>query len=180
MNDQHQEISELRKENQRLRAMLARAGVTVLPNVDLPTPAELDRIFTRVLAAYPVLNYPETNKEEVYNAMHFLCFVFRTDKVNTDRSTGYFTDHCRDWLRQQGLHPASMGLRSFCVAAIASGISFSGDYPYLSFGISMGSASKPSNKWRETLEHVPRPLPNSNYLDRPQQQQTSIRETVKL
>jgi hypothetical protein len=184
MTDQDEEIEQLQKENQRLRAQLARAGVTVLPSVDLPTPSELDRIVAKILSAYPVLNSPEVSKAEVANAIHFLTFVFRTEKVNTDRSTGYWTDCATEWLRAQGLHPASMGLRSFIVAVIASGISFTLDkdnFPFgISFGINLGSASKPSNAWRRTLESVPRPVESENYLRPVERNIQMVRETIKL
>jgi hypothetical protein len=183
MSDLEEEIERLTAENNRLRYQLSRAGVAVLPNIDLPSPFELNSIMARVLAAYPVLDAEEANKEEVANGIRFLAFVFRTEKPNTERSTGFWTDTAREFLRAQGLHPASMGLRSLCVAAIASGISFTplDDWPFgISFGISLGSASRPSNKWRETLESVPRPVPTENYM-RPVERQTQmVRETIKL
>lgn len=179
-----EEAERLTAECQRVRSMLARAGVTILPQVDLPTPSELETIISRIFAAYPILNSPEVDKREVYNAIHFLKFVFRTEKVNTERSHGYWTDTAREFLRAQGLHPANMGLRSFCVAAIASGISFTLDeknFPWsgLSFGLSLGSACRPSNKWRETLDQVSRPVEDGNYLRSNEERGHMVRETVK-
>jgi hypothetical protein len=76
MTDQ-ETIEYLQKENARLRGMLSRAGVAMLPNVDLPDAEELERLYRMVTSSFPVLKFPETQKQEFYNAIHFLVFVYR-------------------------------------------------------------------------------------------------------
>ena len=52
-----------------------------------------------------------------------------------------------------------MTLPAFTVAAIASCVAYSpiSDFPYISFGLSLGSAGRPSAAWRNVLASGVRP-----------------------
>lgn len=154
------ELKELQDENFRLRAMLARAGVTVPPSAELPNEEELDKLIAMVEAAHPRLKCPDgskefiaANKTEVFNAIHFLCFAFRTEKLATQRSPAFWFDALREWAANRGYANVKVNLRPFTVAAIASRVAYSpiDNYPYLSFGLSLGGVGQPSTAWRDTL-----------------------------
>ena len=169
MTDQDQ-IRQLETENTRLRAMLARAGVTILPEPDLPNSEELDRLLKMVERAEPRLKCPEgskeviaINREQFANAIHFLCFVYRVDKPNNSYAASVWVDGCREWLRSQAIHPSEMSLRPFVAAALASGIVYEplSEYPFgVNLGISLGSATRPSTAWRDVVlrNGIPSPV----------------------
>ena len=160
------QIRELETENNRLRSMLARARISLLPSADLPNEAELDRLLAMVEQKYPQLKCPAdevaATKAQFAHAMHFLTYVYRKDEPNTEMSASYWTDMAKDWLATQGYHVRAIALRPFVAAAVASGIVYGplDDWPYgINLGISLGSASRPSSAWRDVLKRgVPQPV----------------------
>ena len=142
------EIRQLEQENYRLRAMLARHGVSILLAVDLPDDAELTRLLEMVERAYQSLKCPPeiiaTNKWQFANAIHWMAFAYRTDRVKTEYAASFWFDAYREWARDQGYSDTQMNLRPFTAAAIVSGVLFSpmDNYPYLSFGLSLGSVGQ--------------------------------------
>ena len=95
------DINDLKAENNRLRSMLARAGISILPAADLPNDQELNRLLEMVERAHPLLKCPEgvaaNNKQQFAHALHFLVYVYRIDRPNTQYAMSYWMDMCRDW-----------------------------------------------------------------------------------
>jgi hypothetical protein len=155
-----QRIRELETENNRLRSMLARAGISILPSADVPNDAELDRLLAMVAKAHPCLR--EADRDQFAYALHFLAHVYRVSEPNTEYAASYWTDMCKDWLGTQGYPIQQMGLRPFVAAAVASGIVYGplDEWPYgINLGISLGSAGRPSTAWRDALKcGVPQPV----------------------
>lgn len=150
-------IKQLEAEIVRLKAMLSRAGVSILPSADLPNDEELDRLLRMVEAAYPKLR--PINKEQFARAIHFLVYVYRVEKPNTLYATTFWIDGAREWFRSQGIS-SEMTLKPFVAAALASNIVFAplDEFPFgVDLGINLGSASKPSSAWRDVLRNGIRP-----------------------
>ena len=153
------EVAELQQECARLRRRLSLAGVVELPPADLPSAEEADRLLAMVTGAYPKLRCPDdglpTFKAQFRNALSWLAFVYRTDKLATQYAPTFWCDAYREWATRQGFADTSMGLRPFAAACIASGIAYTSpsDYPYMSFGLSLGGAGRPSAAWRSVLEN---------------------------
>jgi|HubBroStandDraft_2_1064218.scaffolds.fasta_scaffold43103_5 hypothetical protein len=174
-----QRINELEAEVSRLRAMLARAGVSLLPPADLPNEEELDQLLAKVEARFPALRCPKgadvaAHKRQFAFAIRYLAFAYRLDRPNTTYAATFWIDNCREFLRSQGFHPTEMGLRPFVAAAVASGICFESldEFPFgISLGINLGSAGQPSNAWRGVLRSgVAQPVERRNRAPaRPQQ-----------
>jgi hypothetical protein len=178
-----QRIKELETENNRLRAMLARAGVSLLPAADLPDADQLARLLKMVEQKYPQLKCPEdSDKKQFAHAIRYLAFVYRLDRPNTLYATSFWVDGCGEWLRSQGIH-SEMGLRPFTAAVVASGIVFGpsfDDWPYgINIGINLGSASRPSAAWRDVLKNgVPSPVELKNRAPARHHQLNMVRETI--
>jgi hypothetical protein len=182
-----QRIRELEAENNRYRAMLRRAGVSLLPAADLPNVDELDRLIRMVATKYPCLKCPAGDepayREQMARAMSYLVHVYRKDTPDTEHAVSFWIDNCRDFLAAQGINARAMTIQAFVTAAVASGIVHEplDQFPYgINLGISLGSASRPSDAWRSILKNgVPQPVA-PKYGRQPKVQQLNmIRETVR-
>ncbi|MGO8974345.1 MAG: hypothetical protein ACLPTZ_02560 [Beijerinckiaceae bacterium] len=115
-----------------------------------------------VAAAYPRLRCQDDERDQFRRALRFFAFVFRPDKVNTQYAASFWIDTAREWLRRQGYSDTTMQLKALVGAAVASGILFEplDQFPFaINLGLSLGSASKPSNAWRDTLRNgIPEPV----------------------
>src|SRR4029077_6339085 len=150
------ELDELRHENFRLRSMLAKAGITIPPSVDLPNAEQEAELLRLVASTYPVLRCTEgSEKVQFANALHFLCFAYRTDRLATDRSAAFWFDLYGEWGQARGYDRLPMNLKPFTAAAVASGVAHSpiAAFPYVSFGLSLGSVVLPSTAWKATLRN---------------------------
>jgi hypothetical protein len=148
--------------------MLRRAGVTLLPKVDLPNEVEIDRLLAKIEAKYPCLKGPAdaSYKKQFAESIHYLAFVFRPDKADTLHHVNVWIDNAREFLRGQGYNPSPIGLKPFVAAAVASGIVYEtlDEFPFsINLGIGLGSASRPSNAWRDVLRNgIPAPVEPRN------------------
>ncbi len=158
----------LEQENARLKNMLRRAGITPLTLGDLPTEEQAAELIRMVETAHPILrnDLPDT-LDQFARAMRYLAHVYRKPEPNTGVMPSYWLDSAREWLSNQGFN-GTVTLKPFVAAVIASNIPYTAPsrYPWdLSFGISLGSVSRPSNAWREVLANgVPRPTMPRNAL----------------
>lgn len=151
------ELRELQAENERLRRRLHRAGVVELPPVELPTDEQLDALIKMVVSQYPRLE--PVDRAQVVDAMAYLAFAYRPDKLSTQYATHFWLDAYKEFATNQGFDSTAMTLKAFTVAAIASGVAYSpiSEFPYISFGLSLGSAGRPSTAWRDVLANGIRP-----------------------
>jgi hypothetical protein len=121
---------------------------------DLPSDEELEQLLQLVESKYPILScQTQSEKDAFFNALHFLCFVFRLDKPSTEYGVSVWFDEFRSWALSRGYDGVRMSLKPFTAAAVASGVAYSpiSEYPYVSFGLSLGGAGVPSNAWRDVL-----------------------------
>ena len=170
MTEQDHQISELEAENFRLRSMLARHGVSVLPSPDLPNAKELAALVTMIELAYPRLRAPQGNSDaigeadrrQIIGALRWLAYVYKSHRLATDRATSYWFGCYKEWMSSQGYSDTTMNLRPLCIAAIAQCVAFSSidlTFPYVSLGLTTGTTDQPRAEWRETLSTARRRRP---------------------
>ncbi len=150
-------IKELEAENFRLRSLLARNGISVPTTADMPSPEEETELMRLVANTYPVLSCSHgAEMTQFWNALHFLAWTYRTDKLATQYSASFwFVDTFREWAKNRGYEKPPMSLRPFTAAAVASGVAYSpiDNYPYINFGLSLGSVGVASTAWKTTLRN---------------------------
>jgi len=153
-------MTDLEAENRRLRTVIARAGITLLPTPDLPDESELDRLLSLVWEKHPVLKSSEASyKAEFAATLHYLAFVFKTEKPDTLHSVNVWIDAAREFLRGQGYNPPPISLKAFSAACVAARVVHEpfAEFPYaVNLGLSRGSAPA-SAEWRDTLRDGLRP-----------------------
>lgn len=156
-----EDVKKLSEENARLRTIIARHGISLLPEPDLPNSEELDRLLSMVWSKYPVLKSPEANyKAQVSDALRYLAVVYRPDKPDTLHDVRVWIGNATEFLKGQGFNPPSIGLKAFVAACLAARVSHEplDEFPFaVNLGLSLGSASKPSAAWRDVLRDGLRP-----------------------
>jgi hypothetical protein len=163
------EITALQQENFRLRAMLQRHGIAIPPPFDLPNDAELETLAKLVGNAYPVLRCEGKDElDQFHNAIAYLCWAYRTDTLATEYSAAvWFGDAFKEWAANRGYSDVKMSLKPFTAAAVVSGVKFSpidSHYPYISFGLALGSIGVASTAWRDTLRTRSLPKPTETMI----------------
>jgi len=160
------DIAELQQENARLRSMLARNGVMLLPAVPLPTESETDRLLALVEAAHPRLvpgNGEPDHRQHFVNAVHYLTFARRSDQFSKYAAT-VFADDAARWVTANGYSSGGCGLRAFCAACVASGVATAtfDRFPYdVEIALSLGAnTAQPFAGWKDVLAagRVPQPV----------------------
>lgn len=148
------ELKELTAENNRLRAILARAGIVVLPLPDLPNINEADRLREIVARAYPALKFDDNERPAFLRAMHYFAFCYRKEKPNNDYALTYWIDTMKRFMADQGFYlNSAIALRPFVTAALAQGVAYGvlDEFPYaVNLGLSLGTRD-PGAEWRDTL-----------------------------
>jgi hypothetical protein len=169
------ENSELRRENQRLRGLLARAGILVCDvPADYPSEREFDRLLQIVLKAWPRLA-PETRlvpddraaelraefRKSFEASFLALCFLRRTDRINQVRSPADWKHDAEDWLMAQGFDNAISSTLPYMAAVCAhhdipytpmptDPVNRSASFGLLVHGGTLGRAYR--GAWRDLLE----------------------------
>jgi hypothetical protein len=182
MHDHDQTIRSLEAENVRLRTVLSRAGIYLLPPPDMPNDAELSKLLKMVEQAYPRLRCPEggpgfaeANLDQFRNTIRWACYAYRVAEPATEYATVFWMDAVRSFHAEQGYSIDRVAVRPFTAGIIASGIVFGAldEFPFgVNIGVSLGTAADPSDAWRDVLRNgVKRPV---ELRSRPMQQPTRL------
>ena len=156
MTDQQERIRELERELERANARLVAGGLAPAPS-DLPDDAQIDRLLELVRSntrrSRPdQMKSRDEHRKHFRNAIHFLIFARRSDKLNTQYAHTVFLDECNVWLRGYGLGRTSLKL--FLAACVASGVKTSSfaRYPFdIELALELGPANHASFGWRDVL-----------------------------
>ena len=158
-----QRISELEKENSKLKAKLQRVGL--LPkSVDLPNDTEVAKLLSLVEEVHPTLKREpnETNHKQYFaNAIYFLSFAYRRDEFS-EYSLGVHADECATWLQRFEINGGT-SMKAFVAAAIASRFKYSSPHEFplqIELGIGLGASARPVAAWRVTLRDGKVPAPS--------------------
>jgi hypothetical protein len=168
MTPEQQRITDLERENQKLKAKLKKAGL--MPQaVPLPDDSEVTRLLALVEAAHPALKPPpnETgHRRHFINAIHYLTFAYRSDQFSSYATT-VFLDDCSVWLQKFDI-AGGVALRAFVCAAIAQRFIYSNpeQFPYqIELGIGLGASARPFAGWKFTLrDGVPAPTVSKKHV----------------
>jgi len=141
--------------------------VTIESNIrreNLPSGDELRRLMELVERAHPKL-CPDANEAREYfthfrnAAMFLICSARRSETIDTRYSAWTFMNNADRWLGENRIN-GGVGFKALTAAAIATAVPYAGEYPFVSFALSLGAAGRASAEWREILSrgHVPAPV----------------------
>jgi hypothetical protein len=151
-----QRITELERENLKLKAKLKKVGL--LPqSVDLPNENEVDRLIALVEEAHPKLKPAEnetSHRQHFANAIYFLSFAYRAENFSQYQATVHL-DECTTWLQKFDI-AGGTSMKAFVAGAIAQRFNHSktDDFPFgIELAIGLGSSARPFAGWRVTLRN---------------------------
>jgi hypothetical protein len=168
MTPEQQRLTDLERENAKLKAKLQRLGL-MPKTVDLPNDAEVDQLIALIEAAHPALK--PVPQQHFANALHFLTFAYRADEFSKYATTVHL-DECSVWLQKFDI-AGGTSMKAFIAAAIASRFKHSktDDFPFVELAIGLGASARPVSAWRVTLKENKVPPPTEPKRRAPAQAQ---------
>src|SRR5208282_1783801 len=98
------------------------------------------------------------HREQMRQALLYLAFAERLPQPSTQYPLSFWADRAAQWLESFG-YERSMNIAAFTAAAIVSGVPYTANYPYTSFGLALGALSEPRSSWSEVLATKRLPAP---------------------
>ncbi len=166
-------IHQLEAENTSLKNLLRAAGM-LPPSCEMPDEHETNKLIALVMDAWPLLqpSAEETDfRRQWLNAMLYVAFVYRTEKLNNKISLALWSDQANAWLRGFNVRGGT-SIKAIVAAAVCSNIKYTSLHRFpcdVELSIGTSTVARPTCGWRSVLlTGLPVPTASEQRTMRPQ------------